>query len=130
MIRKTIFITYGLIALLGCSTQQSFSPADNALDAGREFIDAKLKGDFAIASFYMLEEPVQQAWLKTAEANYRKLDRGGRQQSREASINIAGVQEKHADTTLIQYSYSFDTTPKTLLVVRNNQQWKALPAYP
>lgn len=130
MIRKTIFITCGLIALLGCSTQQSLSPADNALDAGREFIDAQLKGDFAKAAFYMLEEPSQQAWLKTAEENYRKLDRGGRQQSREASINIAGVEEKHTDTTLIRYSFSFDTTPKTLLVVKNNQQWKALPAYP
>lgn len=130
MIRKTIFITYGLIALLGCSTQQSLSPADNALDAGREFIDAQLKGDFARASFYMLEDDKQQAWLKTAEENYRKLDRGGRQQSREASINIAGVEEKHADTTLIRYSFSFDTTPKTLMVVKNNQQWKALPAYP
>lgn len=130
MIRKTIFISYCLIALLGCSSKQSWTPADNALDAGREFIDAQLKGDFAKAAFYMLEEPTQQAWLKTAEENYRKLDRGGRQESREASINIAGVQEKHADTTLIQYSYSFDTSPKTLLVVKNNQQWKALPAYP
>lgn len=130
MIRKSILIAYGLIALLGCSTQQSLSPADNALDAGREFIDAQLKGDFERAAFYMLDDAKQQAWLKTAEENYRKLDRGGRQQSREASINIAGVQEKHADTTLIQYSYSFDTTPKTLLVIKVNQQWKALPAFP
>ncbi len=130
MIRKSIFIAYGLIALLGCSTQQSLSPADNALDAGREFIDAQLKGDFERAAFYMLDDAKQQAWLKTEEENYRKLDRGGRQQSREASINIASVQEKHVDTTLIQYSYSFDTTPKTLMVIKVNQEWKALPAFP
>jgi len=46
-----------LIFALSCSNQQAvLLPAENSFDAGREFIDGTLKGDFQKASFYMLAD--------------------------------------------------------------------------
>ena len=112
------------ILLTACGgKQQDYRKAENALDAGREFIGACLQGDFGKAAFFMLpgEKNIQQ--LKEIEKLYRQKDKEGRQQFRSASINIDEVTDVNDSTTIIRYSNSFDKLPHTLQVIKQLDNW-------
>jgi hypothetical protein len=120
---KTLLL-FILVLLTACGgRQKDYRPAENALDAGREFINACLQGDFSRAAFFMLPGSGNEQKLKEIERGYREKDKEGRQQYRQASININEVSEIAADTTVIKYSNSFDKIPETIRVVRQNGNW-------
>jgi len=100
---KLIFIS--LICFSACQSEKhSYSKAENAFDAGREFVDAGLKGDFGKAGFYMLKDSVNQRFLEMDERDYRSKDRSERQLFRTASINIHEVQDLDSTRSLIHFS--------------------------
>lgn len=112
------------ILFTSCNNQEPYyPPAENALDAGREFIDACLKGDFSKAASYTLPGEQHAAYLKNTEAQYRTLDKEGRQQLRQASINIREINDVNENTSIIHYSNSFDKIPHTIKAVRQNGKW-------
>ncbi|HCL07087.1 MAG TPA: hypothetical protein DHW64_14575 [Chitinophagaceae bacterium] len=113
-----------LVFMLSCGQQQNTYPvAENALDAGREFIDACLKGDFAKAKWYMVDDSTNLGHLERAEAKFRTYDKEGRQQLRTASINISEVSDVDTVTSIIYYSNSFDQQPLKVKVVKQAEKW-------
>ena len=106
-----------------CKSSTSYENASNALDAGREFIDASLKGDFAKAYFYMLQDAENKKLLDKIETDYREKDRDGREQYRQASINIGEVTDITDKETIINYSNTYDKIGKKLKVVFINNKW-------
>ena len=100
-----------------------YKNADNALDAGREFIDACLKGDFVKASFYMIPDDKNKDCLAKIEKQYRDKDRDGRRQYREASINIVEIANPTEAVTIINYSNSYDKIAHKIKVIQQNNKW-------
>ncbi len=125
MMNRKHFVFFGLIVFLfACnSKQQSLLPAENGLDAGREFIDGCLKGDFIKAHFYLLADATNEQLLKTTEASYREKDKEGRQELRSSSINIRSVQEPNDSTVTLNYSLSSDTASKQLYIIKREANW-------
>lgn len=125
--KKTKLKYLFLIAVMwlsACSTkEQTYIPAENALDAGREFIDACLKGDFSKAKFYMLDDSTNIQHLNKTETKFRGLDKEGRQQLRTASINISEVSDIDTMQTIIYYSNSFDQQPLKIKVIKQKEEW-------
>ena len=120
--RRLIWIT--AILLISCNgKEQNYRKADDALDAGREYINACLQGDFSKAAFYTLPNDKNSAVLKVLEKTYREKDKEGRQQFRTASININEVKELTDSSTQIIYSNSFDKQPHTLYVLKQKNTW-------
>ena len=120
--RILIWIT--AILLISCNgKEQNYRKADDALDAGREYINACLQGDFSKAAFYTLPNDKNSAVLKVLEKTYREKDKEGRQQFRTASININEVKELTDSSTQIIYSNSFDKQPHTLYVLKQKNTW-------
>ena len=118
------FLTGISLMLASCSTTSApMVPAENGLDAGREFIDACLKGDFERASFYMLDSKENKAILENIEKEYREKDKEGRQELRTASINIKEVSEPNDSTVLMYHSTSLDTTGKKTIIIKQNNHW-------
>lgn len=118
------YLIIGCMLSLGCkSPEKKYLPAENGLDAGREFIDACNKGDFSKAAFYMIPDEKNLKLLNEEEAAYRDNDKEGRQQLRTASINIKSVTEPTDSTVILQYSNSTDTIGKTLYMIRRDQHW-------
>lgn len=117
-------LAFVLILITACSSpKQDYGKAENALDAGREFLDACLKGDFGKAAFYMLPDDTNKQHLQDIEAAYRKNDKEGRQQLRQASINISEVDDVNETTTIINYSNSFDKTGHKIKVIKQADSW-------
>lgn len=118
------FLTGISLILASCSTTSApMVPAENGLDAGREFIDACLKGDFERASFYMMDTKENKAILDNIEKEYREKDKEGRQELRTASINIKEVSEPNDSTVLMYHSTSLDTTGKKTIIIKQNNRW-------
>ncbi len=119
--RLPIFLCF----FLSCTNlQKEYRQADNALDAGREYIQACMEGDFGKAAFYLNPDEKNKQLLGEVEKAYREKDKEGRQQFRLASININQVMEITPAITLIKYSNSFDKIPHTILVIKQKEVWK------
>jgi hypothetical protein len=101
----------------------NFTKAENAFDAGREFIDGTLKGDFKKSAFYMLMDNTNQQLLNVEEKEFRLKDKEGRQQLRTASINIQQVEDIDSITSIIHYNNSFDKISRSLKVIKQNNNW-------
>lgn len=120
---KYLLLSFFVLVFACKNTSTNFPPAENALDAGREFIDACLKGDFSKASAYMLADSINQGHLQRAETKFREYDKEGRQQLRSASINISEVSDVDTLTSIIYYSNSFDQKPLKVKVVKQSEKW-------
>ena len=120
--RKLLLLT--LITLTACSGKhQEYRKAEDALDAGREYINACLQGDFARAAFYAVPDEKNESLLKNIEKSYRERDKEGRQQLRTASINISEVKELTDSSTDIHYNNSSDKEPHILHIIKRNGEW-------
>lgn len=118
------FVWLFALLILSCNTKQSnYSNADDALDAGREYINACLQGDFTKAAFYTISNEKSTAILKNIEKIYREKDKEGRQQLRTASINIIEIKELTDSSTVLYYSNSFDKIPDSILICKQNKSW-------
>lgn len=121
-------ILFAAVILFSCKGKQAdYQKATDALDAGREYINANLQGDFSKAAFYAVTDKKNQQLLAEQEKAYREKDKEGRQQLRTASININEVKELSDSITEIHYRFSFDTIPHTLTVVKRDGAWLADP---
>lgn len=120
--QKLLFIS--LLLIISCNSNKvPFSKAENAFDAGREFIDGTLKGDFKKAAFYMLTDSVNQQFLAVQERDFRLKDKEGRQQLRTASINIQQVEDLDSIVSIIHYNNSFDKFNQSVKVIKQNNNW-------
>ena len=120
---KNFFILIFIFFIACNGSQDNYTKAENAFDAGREFIDGTLKGDFKKSAFYMLTDTVNQQFLNVQEKEFRLKDKEGRQQLRTASINIQQIEEVDSITIIIHYNNSFDKIEHTLKVVKLNNNW-------
>lgn len=122
---STLLLGFFALIIFACNTPtKEFTPAENGLDAGREFIDACLKGDFTKASFYMVSDEINSQLLDQIESAFREKDKEGRQELRLASINIKEVAEPNDTTVILYHSTSLDTSSKQTFIVKRNNSWQ------
>ena len=120
----TKYLLFIACLLAACNSgKNDYRKAEDALDAGREFINSRLQGDFLKAGFYMLPDEKNTAILKEMEKAYREKDKEGRQQWRTASINIKEVKEQSSTETYIYFQNSFDKLAATIRVIKENDNW-------
>jgi len=106
-----------------CSNEKNYPKAENALDAGREFIDGCLKGDFERAAFYMTGETRNKELLQAQQKNYNEKSKNEKQEYYNASIIINEDAVLNDSTHIINYRNSFDKTARKVKVVLQNNQW-------
>lgn len=113
------------LLFLGCQTSaEEQAGADNALDAGRNYLQSCLQGDFESAARYCVPDSSLLIKLREEENAFRALDREGRQLHRTASIQVYGLEETDKDKARLVYGFSYDPEKKdTLLLKQINQRW-------
>ena len=117
-----VIICVGLMACVGSSDE--FSKAENAFDAGREFIDGCLKGDFKRAAFYMVNDAENTSDLQQIKKTYKEKSKDQQQNFYKASI-IVNEDETVSDTVhVINYMNSYDKIARKVKVVLRNNTWQ------
>ncbi|MDE3125460.1 MAG: hypothetical protein KGK14_08090 [Bacteroidota bacterium] len=111
------------LVFFSCNSNSEYPPAENAFDAGREFIQSYLKGDFKKANFYMLQDAENIAILKKVAAIYKTKPEEIKNQYRTASMNINSIEDISPTETIINYANSYDNVAHKVKVIFANGKW-------
>ncbi|MBS1668335.1 MAG: hypothetical protein JST58_13245 [Bacteroidetes bacterium] len=120
---KKINIAISLLCLLAACNSSSYKKAEDAQDAGREFIRASLDGNYDKASFYMLPDSTNNFLLQKWKTGYDQLSPEEKAKYKNADIIVLEVKPENDSLTDYKYfnSYKKDTT--SVKVLRINGQW-------
>ena len=124
-IKAMLVLFIGFLAIVSsCNMGVDEMKADNALDGGRYYIENCMKGDFKIAKKYLLASPQNQAIFDSLSAQYFLLDKEGRQQLRQASIQINEIRSIDSTHSSFDYQNSLDKIAQKMMVVSTPEGWK------
>ena len=116
-----IVLIVALLVLHSCGSP--YPKAENAFDAGREFIDASLKGDWDKAQFYMLRNEANDKELNKLKEEYRDKSNDQKQQYHNASIIVLEENTVSDSVHIINYKNSFDSIARKLKVMQTKDGW-------
>ncbi len=121
---KSFFFTFLFCLLFFTqSCKDEYPKAENAFDAGREFIDGCLKGDFEKAQSYMLRNEENDKDFEKLKNNYRHKSNDDKVQYQGASINILEEDTISDSVHVINYQNSFDKIGRKVKVVQTGNGW-------
>ncbi|RYY31549.1 MAG: DUF4878 domain-containing protein [Chitinophagaceae bacterium] len=112
------------LAIAACGGSNEYKKAEDAQDAGREFIRATLDGDHEKARFYLLKDTTNLLLLKQQVANYDQQSSRDKNAFRQSSIRPVEIRAVNDSVTLFKYYNTFhsnDTT--TLRILRIDGEW-------
>ncbi|MBK5271252.1 MAG: DUF4878 domain-containing protein [Bacteroidia bacterium] len=124
MKRYRFIFLFLLFSACNSIDKNSPAPAENDIDAAREFIRSALDGKFAQARNYLLPDSSNIQYMAVAERNYQKADDDTKNGYRSASIRIySPVVHLNDSATIIVFSNSFKNDPDTLKILKTKGQW-------
>jgi hypothetical protein len=112
-----------LLLLAACGNSHSFKKAEDAQDAGREFIRASLDGNYEKASFYLFADSTNQLLLNKWRKDYDQLDHEEQKKYRDADIMPINIQTVNDSTTSYTYTNTYKKDTTTIKVVRIKGEW-------
>jgi hypothetical protein len=121
MIRK--FFLPAVLLLAACNNVHSFKKAEDAEDAGTQFIRAALDGDYDKAKFYLYEDSTNQTLLDMWKRKYDGMSHEERKKYQDADILPITIQKVNDSVTSYQYANSYKRDTTTIRVVRINGDW-------
>jgi len=101
----------------------NYQPATTALEGGREFIDACLKGDFDKAGFYMIDDSSNNKNLLKIKRDYDFKPADQKHNYATASIIINSDETINDSTHIINYANSYDKVSRKVKVINRNGKW-------
>ncbi len=113
-----------ILPFISCNSNNSFTKAENALDAGREFIDGFLTGNFDKATFFMLNDSINVKYLLIQKKIYNPKSNEEKKQLKESSIIINEESIINDSIHIINFKNSFDKVPRVIKVILRNKEWK------
>jgi hypothetical protein len=121
MIRKILLPAVLLLA--ACNNIHSYPKAEDAQDAGRQFIRAALDGDYDKAKFYLYADSTNNFLLDKWKKDYAGMPHEERKKYQDADILPITIQTVNDSVTSYTYANSFKRDTTTIRVVRINGDW-------
>ncbi len=121
--KSFLFIAFVVSLMVVCGCSSPYPKAENAFDAGREFIDASLKGDWDKAQFYMLRNETNDKELNRLKDEYRDKSNDQKQEYHNASIIILEEDTVNDSIHIVNYKNSFDNVARKVKVMQTGDGW-------
>ena len=122
---KKLIASFCILATLSCNSGNGgYKKAENAQDAGTQFIRASLDGDYDKAAFYLLKDSTNQLLFEKQQANYKQLSSKEKDQYKSATIRPVAITPGNDST--VEYKYYHTSNPAdttTLRIVRSQETW-------
>lgn len=115
-----------LAACFACGSESDYRKAEDAQDAGREFIRASLDGNYKKASFYLLKDSTgtNERLLEKWKEGYNHYTEEQKVGFKEAVIRPVHISPLNDSTTVYVYTNSFEPKDTTSIkVVRWQGDW-------
>jgi hypothetical protein len=120
MIQK--FILPAMLILAACRNG-AFKKAEDAQDAGREFIRAALDGDYERANFYLYADTTNSMLLNKWKKDYDGMGHEEQKKYRDADILPISIQPVNDSITSYTYANSYKKDTTTIRIVRIKDEW-------
>ncbi len=121
---KNLLLCIVLTFFAACDNKKDeYTRPENALDAGRGFIDNSLKGRFTIAKKYMIADQENVYWLDKVTNDYNRMSEQDKTGFSKASITINEIADLMDSITVINYSNSYKKVAQKVKVIRRNGEW-------
>ena len=111
------------ILFFSCNQQRTFKKAEDAQDAGREFIRASLDGDYERAEFYLLRDSTNRLLMEQWDKGFDKLYADTKKKYKEADILPINISAESDSVTSYTFSNSFKKDTTTIKIVRQQGEW-------
>ena len=113
-----------ILMLGGCGGERKYSKAEDAQDAGREFIRASLDGDLNKAKFYLLRDSANLYLLEKWKTDlYDKLSPEERRGYREANIQPIRITPENDSIVNYVFTNSFKNDTMNIKILKVNGEW-------
>ncbi|HUR11648.1 MAG TPA: hypothetical protein VM012_09790 [Flavitalea sp.] len=121
---KQLVLAIVFACVFSCSPSTNYTKAEDAQDAGREFIRASLDGDVKKARFYLLKDSANLYLLEKWKTDlYDKLVSEDRVAYREASILPVRITTENDSTVRYIFSNSFKKDTTAIKIVKVHDEW-------
>lgn len=109
--------------LLAACGSHSFKKAEDAQDAGREFIRASLDGNYEKATFFLYPDSTNEILFHKWKQDYERLDHEVQKKYRDADILPINIQALNDSVTSYTYTNSYKKDTTTIRIIRVNGEW-------
>ena len=121
----TTITFFSLFVFSNCNNtgEEAKGKSESDIDAARNFLEAALKGDYKLASSYMVQDSTNFGYLAVTERKYSQTDPDQKRNLRNASLRFYNPLLQNDSTTITVFSNSFKNDKDTLRIVKQNGQW-------
>lgn len=121
---KILLIAFSCLLFAACD-QQKKSTVNNAdpLEAGREFINASLSGDYDHAKKYLLADSTNLMYFDRFVEFDEKKTKADKEGYKNANIIINSTENISDTVTVIHYSNTYKNEPAKIKLLKKNNLW-------
>jgi hypothetical protein len=118
---KKISLLVITVAIFSCNNETSFKKAEDAQDAGREFIRASLDGNYDKARFYLYSDSTNDFLFTRWKRDYDELSSDEKSKYKNSDIVVLNINKENDSVSTFKYfnSYKKDTTTVKILRIKN-----------
>ena len=119
-------IIYGIIIslfLFGCDQSAKTKKNADPLEAGREFINASLTGDYDYAKKYLLADSTNLMYFDRFVEFDEKKPATDKEGYKNSNIIINSTENVSDSVTIINYSNTYKKEPSRIKLIKKNNEW-------
>ena len=123
MIKKLIIPTLAFCIAACNNGETTFRKAEDAQEAGSEFIRASLDGNYDKARFYLYADSTNQMLLDKWKKDFDQLAPDSKSKYKDANILVINIQKLNDSVTSYTYANSYKKDTTTIKIVRISGDW-------
>ena len=121
---RLILIVITSLFIISCDQQVKKAKTNaDPLEAGREFINASLTGDYEYAKQYLLSDSTNLMYFDRFVEFDEKKPAADKKGYKESNIIINSTEKLSDSVTVINYSNTYKKEPAKIKLVRKNNEW-------
>ena len=121
---KIFPIAFIFLFLISCNQSiKKVKKNSDPLEAGREFIDASLTGDYDYAKEYLLPDSTNLMYFDRFVEFDNKKSSDEKKGYKDANIIIDSTQTISDTVTIINYSNTYKKKPSRIKLIKKNNEW-------
>ncbi|MEO6330900.1 MAG: hypothetical protein ABIO55_18335 [Ginsengibacter sp.] len=123
MQKRIVVCFVALLFFVSCNPTGNTVNLTDPVEAGREFIDASLKGNYAKAKKYVLADSINMEYFNRYESFNKNLSSNEKDGYKNANIIIDSIQNISDSVTIINYSNTFKRSPGKVKLLKIDKEW-------
>ncbi|MDB5198224.1 MAG: hypothetical protein JWO92_187 [Chitinophagaceae bacterium] len=121
--QKIILTAFTFLFLISCNQSVKTKKNSDPLEAGREFINASLTGDYDYAKKYLLADSTNLMYFDRFVEFDEKKPATDKEGYKNSNIIINSTQNISDSVTIINYSNTYKKEPAKVKLIKKNNEW-------